>query len=445
MTRVRPATPTVAFIDQYCAPYRGLFHNVRPFEPFTALHLGLLAETRRKSLPRLGKTVHAEPQALHHFLAHADWSVEALRRQRLELLRQAVGDRPIILCLDETGDRKKGHTTDYVATQSIGSLHTLANGIVSVNASGVLGTTTFPLLFRLFKPESRLKPGDVYQTKPQLAIELVEELVALGFRFSVVLADSQYGESSEFTSALHRLGLPYVVAIRSNHGVWMRPGPRIRQTRWRPFERVFTDGRTDQRFLRETIYGTRQPVRYYQITTDPQTLPPETTGDLMTNLPGKIEPTIGNTFGLRTWIEDGFKHAKDDLGWADYRVTDAASIERWGEVVMSAYTLVSLQSLADAAQDQPAPTPPAPAPPAPPASPASPASPAPLKAHPAWDAGAGWKHHLNNLRLLLQPSVCSCLLFPWLALVPPAHAHTVQTGLAALGALVNTFRLALPT
>src|SRR5260370_22331419 len=50
---------------------------------------------------------------------------------------------------------------------------------------------------------------------------------------------------------------------------------------------------------------------------------------------------------LRTWVEYGFK---DDLGWADYRVTDAASIERWWELVMSAYTLVSLQQLVGAAQ-----------------------------------------------------------------------------------------------
>src|SRR5260370_40644201 len=75
MSKVRPATPTVAFIDQYCAQYRDLFQNVRHFEQFTALHLGLLAETRHKSLPRLGTTVHADPQALHHFLANADWSV----------------------------------------------------------------------------------------------------------------------------------------------------------------------------------------------------------------------------------------------------------------------------------------------------------------------------------------------------------------------------------
>src|SRR6266481_283911 len=228
MTRVRPATPTVAFIDQYCAQYRSLFHNVRHFEQFTALHLGLLAETRHKSLPRLGKTVQADPQALHHFLANASWSVEALRSKRLELLRQALGNTPFILCLDETGDRKKGHTTDYAAHQYIGNLHTLANGVVSVNAYGLLATTTFPLLFRVFKPQSRLMAGDVYKTKPQLAVEIVEKLVALGFEFSVVLADSLYGESGEFTSALHRLGLRYVVALRSNHSVWMFPGQRLR-------------------------------------------------------------------------------------------------------------------------------------------------------------------------------------------------------------------------
>jgi SRSO17 transposase len=441
MSKTRPATPTVAFLDQYCARYRDVFHNVRHFEQFTALHLGLLAETRRKSLPRLSKFVHLDPQALHHFLANAEWSVDAVRQRRLELLRQALGQTPFILCIDETGDRKKGHSTDYVTTQYIGNLHTLANGIVSVNAYGVLGSTTFPLLCRLFKPQTRLKAGDVYKTKPQLAIEIIEELLALGFRFQVVLADSLYGDSGPFTSALHRLRLPYVVAIRSSHGVWMLPGERIHQTRWRPFARVFTDGSTEQRFLRETIFGHRHGVRYFQITTDPKTLPPETTWDLMTNLPGKIEPTVGNTFGLRTWIEYGFKHAKDDLGWADYRLTDSAAIERWWELVMSAYTLVSLQSADLATLGRLAPAPLS----TPPLGAAPPSPPATLATPPAWDTRTGWKHHLNNLRLLLQPYVSSCLLLPWLALVPLPHAQAVQAGLAALGSLVNTFRLTLPT
>jgi hypothetical protein len=69
----------------------------------------------------------------------------------------------------------------------------------------------------------------------------------------------------------------------------------------------------------------------------------------------------------------------------------------------------------------------------------------PLEAHLAWDTGTGWKHHRNNLRLLLQSYVSSCLLQPRLALAPPPHTHAIQAGLAALGSLVNTFRSALPT
>jgi hypothetical protein len=141
-------------------------------------------------------------------------------------------------------------------------------------------------------------------------------------------------------------------------------------------------------------------------------------------------------------IEYGFKHAKDDLSWADYRVTDyasiEASIERWWELVISAYTLVSLQSPAFATLGHMA-TPPAPA------DASEPPPPAPLQAHPAWDTSTGWKHSLNNLRLLLQPYVCTCLLLPWLHLLSPPHVQAVHTGLATLGSLVTTFRLALPT
>jgi hypothetical protein len=45
----------------------------------------------------------------------------------------------------------------------------------------------------------------------------------------------------------------------------------------------------------------------------------------------------------------------------------------------------------------------------------------------------------------LQPYVCTCLLLPWLHLLSPPHTQAVQTGLATLGSLVNTLRLALPT
>src|SRR5258708_14804076 len=173
MTKPREPTPTVAFVDDYCAPYRAVFPNVRQFEQFTHLELGLVAETKRKSLPRLGQTTKADPQALHHFLAKADWSVDAVRAVRLALTRQPLRERPFILCIDEPGDRKKGKTTDYAARQYISNEHTLANRVVSVNAYRVLDPVTFPLAFRLYNPRRRLKPGDVYKSNPHLAVNLI--------------------------------------------------------------------------------------------------------------------------------------------------------------------------------------------------------------------------------------------------------------------------------
>ena len=433
MTKARPATATVTFVDEYAELYQDLFPDVRSFEAFKYLLVGMLSELKRKTLPAIAKAVGADAQALHHVLAYAPWSVQELRTRRLALVRQALAGRSFTLCIDETGDRKKGTTTDYVAHQYIGNVGKLENGIVSVNAYGILDQITFPLLFKVFKPRTRLKPDENYKTKPELAVEIIQELRAWGFQFSVVLADSLYGESSDFVSELEKLHLRYVVAIRSNHGVWLPPGQRVRYTNWRPFERVFSNGKQQTRYIREIIFGQRRCIRYYQLTTDPTTLPPESTWYLMTNLEGKIQKMVGNTYGLRTWIEYGFKQAKNELGWADFRLTDYASIERWWELVSCAYLLVSLQS----SVFQPTDHEPLHAP-----APATITSPDRFAQHRWWDPGQGWKHILNNLRLILQPYVSFCLLLPWLLVF---DIPCLRAGFAELTALMNFFHAALPT
>lgn len=129
-------------------------------------------------------------QSLHHFLATSPWDVERLRTLRLQLIIQVLKGRPIILIIDETGDRKKGNTTDYVKGQYIGNLGKVENGIVAVTAYGVFCGITFPLLFEVYKPRERLKPEDKYLTKPQIAAMLIKKLQLMGFNFNLVLADS---------------------------------------------------------------------------------------------------------------------------------------------------------------------------------------------------------------------------------------------------------------
>lgn len=392
MTDARPAASTVTFIDEYCQLYQNLFPDVRSFEHFKRLHMGMLSEIKRKTLPAIAKaTGESDAQALHHFVAQAPWSVEKLREKRLTMLKQRLAGRAFTLCIDETGDRKKGKTTDYVASQYIGNIGKIANGIVSINAYGVLDHTTFPLLFKVYKPQTRLKPEDTYQTKPKLAVEIVQKLQEYGFHFDVVLADCLSGESGDFITALEKLHLKYVLAIRSNHEVWLPTERRIRFTRWRPFECVFSNGERQARSIREVAFGRRGRIRYYQLTADPRTLRKESTWTVLTNLKGDIRTIIGNTYGLCTWIEYDFKHARNELGWADYRVTNYAEIERWWEIVFSAYLLVSFHcpvfhslDQGQAPQDIPVEH---------------------FAEHHMWDQGQGWKNILNNLRLILQPHI----------------------------------------
>ena len=395
MVTPRAAQPTVKFIDDYCESYRDLFAEVRSFEAFKHLHVGLISEVKRKSLPAIAKVVGLpNSQSLQQFLCESPWSAQTFCKRRLTLILQVVAGRKITLIIDETGDRKKGSSTDYVKRQYIGNLGKVENGIVAVSAYGLLDDITFPLTFEVYKPKERLNPTDRYRTKPEIAATMIRELCALGFEFDLVLADSLYGESgSNFVNVLHDLSLPYVLAIRSNHAVWLPKGQRVRQNRWRAYTRTFSDGKTEKRYIREIIYGKRRTTRYWQLTTDKETLPAASTWMVMTHLKYITYKQVGDLYGCRNWVEYGLKQSKNELGWADFRVTHYAQIEKWWELVMSAYLMVTLYT--------------------PPLRPKGTLPPdyadstvvSSFLNHRYWDDGNGWKNWLNNLRLILLPWV----------------------------------------
>jgi SRSO17 transposase len=405
MTPSRTPIATVGFIDDYCTHYQPIFNDVRNFESFKFLHVGILSQLPRKSLPEIAKIVGLKDgQSLHHFLRDSSWNLELMRQVRLEIVKAAIGTRSLILCIDETGDAKKGNTTDYVTKQYIGNLGQTKNGMVSVNAYGVVDGITYPLLFKIFKPKSRLKPEDDYKTKPQLAAEIIAELQAFGFVIELVLADSLYGESGTMLELLYQLKLPYIVAIRSNHGVWLPPDQHVYCKDWIPYDQPLAHRPTEHRYIREIIFGKRRAIRYYQITKGSTETPSKANSwQIMTNLTGDIQLDVAKRYTLRTWIEYGFKQVKNELGWHDYRFTDYHSIERWWEFIFSAYLLVSLHAKQFKQQqaehnDAPPPT----------------SHNLPFSQHPHWQLGTTWKSALNNLRLLMQPYCCWGWLEPWL-------------------------------
>jgi SRSO17 transposase len=55
VTQPRNPKPSVKFVDEYCAAYQNLFPEVRSFENFRDLHLGMISSIKRKSLPEIAK------------------------------------------------------------------------------------------------------------------------------------------------------------------------------------------------------------------------------------------------------------------------------------------------------------------------------------------------------------------------------------------------------
>ena len=432
MLEPRLPSPTVNFVDEYCAAYQTLFPQVRSYEAFKHLHLGMISDIKRKSLPAIAKVVGLDnEQSLHHFLTESPWRAADLMTERIRIILKMLGEREIVLIIDDTGDRKKGKKTAYVKRQYIGNLGKVENGIVAVTAYGVFEGITFPLIAEVYKPVERLEKGDTYRSKPQIAAGIIRQLKEFGINFKLVLADSFYGESeSNFIKILEELELNFVVAIRSNHVVWLQPGERARWNKWRKFDRVFSDGRSETRWIQEIIFGQRGSIQYWAITTEPTTLPPNSTWYIMTKIPGVKYKQVGNLYGLRNWVEYGLKQSKNELGWADFRMTDYSQIQKWWEVVMSAYLMVSLH-----------------------ANPLNPtlaskslSSINPIvrrfNSHPRWDKGSGWKNILNNLRLVIQPYIFFNLIKPWLKVFPIPH---LSLSFSRLIALMNHFPGAIPT
>lgn len=98
---------------------------------------------------------------------------------------------------------------------------------------------------------------------PELAIEILQELQAWNLQIELVLTDSLYGESGDVISVLERLKLPFIVAIRSNHGVLVAPGQKVRYNHWRGYVQPLSHRQPETRYIREIIFGKARSIRYY--------------------------------------------------------------------------------------------------------------------------------------------------------------------------------------
>jgi SRSO17 transposase len=174
----------------------------------------------------------ARHQALHHFVAKAEWSdTEMLRRVAQWVVPKMDFSQGGWWIIDDTGFPKKGKHSVGVSRQYCGMLGKQDNCQVAVSISLASSQASLPVAWQLYLPEDwasdterRAKTGvpqEVrFATKPQIALQQLSALLAAGAPSYCVLADAGYGVDNTFRQALSDMGLRYTVGITSAIVVW---------------------------------------------------------------------------------------------------------------------------------------------------------------------------------------------------------------------------------
>jgi SRSO17 transposase len=203
--------------------------------------MGLLLPGERKSVEPMAARLdpaNVQPmrQCLHHLVAKAPWSDEAMLEQvRGQVLPTMQKQGPVVAWIvDDTGFPKKGKHSVGVTRQYCGQMGKQENCRVAVSLSAATWSSSLPVAWRLYLPKEWSEDKDrrrkvevpeqiEFQTKPEIAMDQIRAMVEANVARGVVLADAGYGINTEFRQGLTELKLQYVVGVQSSTTVW-EPG-----------------------------------------------------------------------------------------------------------------------------------------------------------------------------------------------------------------------------
>ena len=234
---------------------------------------GIVSDTARKNGWQLAEHAgEARPDGMQRLLSSAVWDTGGVRDDVRSYVLEQLGQESAILVIDESGFPKRGTKSAGVGLQYCGTTGQVENCQVGVFLSYVTARGHSLIDRELYLPldwcEDRERcraahiPESVrFQTKPELAIQMLKRIEEAGCPIAWVVADTVYGGNLDLRNWLEAHAYPYVLAVACNEPVGIvTPDGQRRRVEVRDVEALVLHEQDWQRLAMSE--GTKGPRRF---------------------------------------------------------------------------------------------------------------------------------------------------------------------------------------
>ncbi len=220
---------------------RPWFARVGPFEQTGKYMTGLMTDLPRKNGWTIAEYVgDRTPDRMQRLLNHAVWDHDQAQGVVRRFVVEALGDQPLrVGALDESGQEKGGECTAGAKRQYMGCAGRVANGVNTVYCSYATPGGHALVGARIYVPEEQITdtdrrtalgiPADVeFTTKPQLAQDILADMIADATIPPWIAGDEVYGRSGKLRTFVEDNEIGYVMRVGCAFTVEPAPGQRMR-------------------------------------------------------------------------------------------------------------------------------------------------------------------------------------------------------------------------
>jgi len=228
MPILKAGTAPLSDLAEFLEPFGALVRRPESRHALERYATGLLTDLGRKTASDIGRAVAGtNSQRLQEFLTNTAWEPHEMDRLRIEHMVAHASVGQGVQIIDDTGFAKKGAHSVGVARQYSGTLGRVDNCQVLVTTHYVDRGFDWPITSRLYLPQTwatdRTRgaaakvPTEVgFQTKGEIALQLIDRGIDAGVPTRAVVTDAGYGDQPTFLDGLEERRLPYVVAVPSS-------------------------------------------------------------------------------------------------------------------------------------------------------------------------------------------------------------------------------------